>query len=165
MAFVVLLYVDCEVSIVEADDVAAQGTALGEVGAADYLNSIAELPQRHASVTTDLQHFEIELEQLLEALDELDHFLGLHLCTVQLYLQVVYGQQLQECILKVHDFLYLVEGEVEVNPFEGFEAGNGFYEHVDFTLRERVVLEADEELLEAIGASESNAEVVDNIFE
>ena len=165
MALVVLLDVDGEVAVVEGGDVAAQRTPLGEVGAAHYLHCVSELPQRHAAVATDLQHLEVELEQLLQALDQLDHPLRLHLGPVQLDLQVVDGQQLQQGILEVHDFLDLVEGEVEVDPFEGLEAGDGLDEHVDFALGECVVLEADEELLEAGGAGEGDAEVVDDVLQ
>lgn len=125
MALVVLLYVYCKVAIVEADDIAAQRSSLREIGAAYYLYCISELPQRHASVAANLKHFEVELEQFLETLDELYHLLGLHFSAVQLDLQIIYCQQLQQSILEVHDFFYLVEGKVEVDSLECLEAGDG----------------------------------------
>lgn len=82
VALVVFLYVYCKVAVVKADDIAAQGPSLRKIGAADDLNCIFELPQRHASITADLQHFEVELKQFLKTLYELYHLLGLHFSAV-----------------------------------------------------------------------------------
>ncbi len=91
---------------------------------AGNLNSILEQTQRHVSIAANLEHLQIEFEELLQALDQIDNLPQIHFCAVQFYLEEVDLEQLQEDILEILCLPYLIEREVETHPLQSLEASD-----------------------------------------